>query len=98
MSVTVNEILDECTSILNSRGDTYSKEAGETEDHFQQIATAFNAITGRDITNAEVCLLLGILKDIRLFEHIQRHKDIHKDSVYDGINYHILKAKSLLSQ
>ena len=56
-----------------------------------KTAKAFNAITGKDITESEVWLLLQLLKDVRQWSR----EDYHQDSAEDCIAYAALKAESL---
>ena len=53
---------------------------------------AFNAITGRDLTESEGWLLLQVLKDVRQW---QNPNEYHQDSGEDCIAYACLKAESL---
>ena len=57
------DFLNECKRIQDERGGEY--ESNEGERSFERVAVAFNAITGKDLTPAEVALLLQILKDVR---------------------------------
>lgn len=87
--------MKEAEQILIERGQEYEKEQGEKEERsFASIAVAFNAITGKDLSPAEVALLLQILKDVRQFSQ----KRFHKDSAVDCINYAALKAELLVEQ
>lgn len=90
---TTEDFLDEAIKILSSRGEEYEKENKE-ENSFNATASAFNAITGKDLSPAEVALLLQILKDVRQWAKPR----FHKDSAVDCINYAALKAKLLFEQ
>lgn len=90
---TAENFLDEAKNILSSRGEEYEKENKE-ENSFLATASAFNAITGKDLSPAEVALLLQILKDVRQWAKPR----FHKDSAVDCINYAALKAKLLFEQ
>lgn len=85
--------LKEAEKILSDRGAEYEKE-GKEERSFPSVATAFNAITGKNLSPAEVALLLQILKDVRQWAKPR----FHKDSAVDCINYAALKAKLLFEQ
>ena len=52
--------------------------------------TAFNIVTGRDLTEAEGWLLLQILKDVRQWQR----PGFHEDSADDCIAYAALKAEA----
>ena len=58
------------------------------------MATAFNAITGKSLTPAEVCLVLQIVKDVRQWSQDR----LHEDSVLDGVSYASLKGEELYKQ
>ncbi|MFJ4157510.1 hypothetical protein ACIPZF_22255 [Pseudomonas sp. NPDC089752] len=53
---------------------------------------AFNAITGRDLTEAEGWLLMQIVKDVRQWQNPDKY---HEDSALDGVAYASLKAEAL---
>lgn len=59
-----------------------------------RTAQAFNAITGRDLTEAKGWLLLKVLKDVR---QRQNPDKFHEDSTLDGVAYSSLKAEALAS-
>lgn len=84
-----HQIADVALQHIRDRAATYDQADGERSAG--KTATAFNAITGKDLTEAEVFLLLQILKDVR-----QWQKGIpHQDSLEDCIAYAALKAESL---
>lgn len=87
-------ILTECAKIQADRGAEYDK-ANQAERSSTRVAQAFNAITGKDLTPAEVCLLLQVLKDVRQWSNPNR---LHKDSAIDGVNYSALKVEELFNQ
>lgn len=91
---TSKDILKECMAVQNSRGNEYETKGDQEERSFNSIATAFNAITGKDITPAEVCLMLQVLKDVRQWSQNR----LHEDSVLDGVSYSSLKAEELHKQ
>jgi len=88
------KVLAECVRIQSDRGTEYDK-AGQQERSFTRVADAFNAITGKNITPAEVCLIQQVLKDVRQWSNPNR---LHKDSVIDGVNYGALKSEELFKQ
>ena len=82
-------IADAALQHIKDRASTYDSADGERSA--VKTAQAFNAITGKDLTEAEVFLLLQILKDVR-----QWQKGIpHQDSLEDCIAYAALKAEAL---
>lgn len=88
------QLLENGAKVLKERGQTYSTD-GEQERSFNSVSKAFNAITGKNITPAEVCLMLQILKDVRQWAQPNR---LHEDSVIDGLNYSALKGEELYKQ
>lgn len=88
---TSTDILKECIDVQAERGTEYDAD-GSQERSFKQASVAFNAITKKDITPAEVCLMLQVLKDVRQWSHPDR---LHEDSVLDGVSYASLKAEEL---
>lgn len=74
---------------VKDRASTYDQNNGERSAG--KTATAFNAITGKDLTESDVWLLLQLLKDVRQWSKI----DYHQDSAEDCIAYAALKAESL---
>ena len=90
-SKTALNLLADCTSVQKERANEYK---GGGERSFNAVSAAFNAITGKDITPAEVALLLQVLKDVR-----QWSKDrLHPDSVLDSVSYASLKGEELYKQ
>ena len=73
---------------MKERAATYDKPDGERS--MGRTVAAFNAITGRDLTEPEGWLLLQILKDVRLFQR----PGYHADSAEDCIAYAALKAEA----
>ena len=57
----------------------------------EATVTAFNAITGRDLSEAEGWLLLQLLKDVRQWQR----SSFHRDSAEDSVAYAALKAEAL---
>ena len=86
---TASEIADSALKHIRERAETYDQPTGERSA--AKTAKAFNAITGKDITESEVWLLLQLLKDVRQWSR----KDYHQDSAEDCIAYAALKAESL---
>lgn len=90
---TSTDILYQCVNVQKERGAEYQQE-DKQERSFESVATAFNAITGKDLTPAEVCLLLQVLKDVRQWSQDR----LHEDSVLDSVSYASLKAELLHEQ
>lgn len=82
--------LNDVLLVQTVRGKEYTNE--NQERSFAQVAKAFTAITSKEITPAEVCLLLQILKDVRQWQNPTR---LHEDSALDCISYAALKAEEL---
>jgi len=74
---------------MDERGKQYDSPGGERS--MGRCVTAFNALTGRDLTEAEGWLLLQILKDVRQWSR----PEYHRDSAEDCIAYAALKAEAL---
>ena len=87
-----NQIADAALTHIKDRASTYDSPEGERSA--LKTARAFQAITGKHLTEAEVFLILQILKDVRQW---QKH-DYHQDSAEDAIAYAVLKAEALESE
>ena len=85
------ELLHRSAEIMEERGKQYDKPEGERS--MGRAVTAFNAITGRDLSEPEGWLLLQVLKDVRQW---QNPDNAHQDSLEDCIAYAALKAESML--
>lgn len=81
--------LRRAAEIMDERGKQYDSQQGERS--MGRCVTAFNALTGRDLTEAEGWLLLQILKDVRQWSR----PEYHRDSAEDCIAYAALKAEAL---
>ena len=82
------ELLGRAAALMHERGQTY--DAPEGERSMGKTVAAFNAITGRNLTEGEGWLLLQVLKDVRLFAR----SGYHADSAEDCIAYAALKAEA----
>ena len=82
------DFLAKAASLLTERGQQY--DTGK-ERSGPKIAAAFNAITGKDLTPAEVYLLLQLVKDVRQWNG----PAYHQDSAEDCVSYAALKAEAL---
>lgn len=87
---TASEINDQAMKHIRDRASTYDQPQGERS--MGKTIRAFNAITGRDLTESEGWLLLQVLKDVRQW---QNPNEYHQDSGEDCIAYAALKAESL---
>lgn len=86
---TAGDIADAALQHVRDRAVTYDQANGERSAG--KTATAFNAITGKDLTEADVWLLLQLLKDVRQWSK----EAYHQDSAEDCIAYAALKAEAL---
>ena len=84
------EFLQAAIDVQAERGKQYDKPTGERS--MGATVTAFNAITGRDLSEAEGWLLLQTLKDVRQWQNPSKY---HHDSALDGVAYSALKAEAL---
>lgn len=90
---TASDILAAAAKHMADRAATYDKPAGERS--MARTIAAFNAITGRDLTEAEGWLLMCVLKQVRLFTNLSKP---HRDSVDDLAAYAGLLGESLFSE
>ena len=88
-ATTAPEYLRRAAEIMDERGKQYDSPDGERS--MGRCVTAFNAITGRDLTEPEGWLLLQILKDVRQWSR----PEYHRDSAEDNVAYAALKAEAL---
>ena len=86
-----SDFLQKADKIMRQRGEQYDKEGGERS--MAQTVKAFNAITGRDLTETEGWTFMLILKQTRLF---QNRKSAHQDSCEDSVAYASLQAESAM--
>lgn len=84
------DFLHKAAALMEDLGKEYDKPEGERS--MGKTVRAFNAITGRDLSEAEGWLLLQILKDVRQWQNPGRY---HADSAEDAITYSALKAEAL---
>ena len=86
------DFLQAAIDVQAERGKQYDQPTGERS--MGRTVTAFNAITGRDLTEAEGWLLLQILKDVRQWQR----PGFHQDSADDCIAYAALKAEAKMKE
>ena len=85
-------ILQTAANHMRDRAATYDKPEGERS--MGKTVEAFNAVTGRDLSESEGWLLLQILKDVRLFQR----PGYHADSAEDCVAYAALKAEAKMAE
>lgn len=85
---TAPDFLQQAASLMQERGKQYDQPGGERS--MGKTIAAFNAITGRDLSEPEGWMLMGLLKTVR-----QYSGDYHQDSAEDKIAYAALEAESL---
>lgn len=90
MNKTAIEFLNSAASIMEQRAKEYDQPGGERS--IQKTVLAFNAITGKQLTEPEGWLFMQILKDVRQWQSPER---FHQDSAEDCVAYAALKAESL---
>lgn len=78
---TAPQLLEAAARHMAERAKTYDKPEGERS--MTRAIAAWNAITGRNVTEAEGWLLMALIKQVRLFTR----PGYHADSVEDGIAY-----------
>lgn len=83
------EVLELAKQTIAQRGVDYDRESGERSG--ARVASAFQAITGKPLTAAEVYLILQLVKDVRQWQRPR----YHEDSAIDGVAYAALKAEAL---
>lgn len=85
------ELLNKAAGHMADRASTYDKPEGERS--MGRAVAAFNAITGRDLSESEGWLLLQVLKDVR----DRQRPAAHQDSLEDCIAYAALKAEARMA-
>lgn len=85
--------LKRAVELQEERGKDYDSPEGERS--MGKAVEAFNAITGKALTEAEGWLLLQVLKDVRQWSVKGRY---HQDSAEDCVSYAALKAEALAQQ
>lgn len=82
-------LLRKAAWLMMERARQYDSPGGERS--MGKAITAFNAITGRNLTEPDGWLLLQVLKDVRQWQK----PGYHADSAEDCIAYAALKAEAL---
>jgi len=91
MKTTANQLLNKAASHMQSRAATYDKPEGERS--MSATVTAYNAVTGHSLTEANGWLLMGILKMVR----DNQRTEPHTDSIEDLIAYSALYGEARLN-
>lgn len=89
VSYSAVDLISKGRQIMEDRAKEYGA-GNQGERSFQNVAIAFNAITGHKLRPSEVALLLQILKDVRQWTDVN---NFHLDSAVDNINYSALKSE-----
>lgn len=76
---TATELLHKAADLMDQRGRQYDKPEGERS--MVTTVTAFNAITGQDLTEAQGWLMMAILKMVRDNQRITAHQDSCEDLI-----------------
>lgn len=88
------DYLNKCAEVQSKRGKEYDK-SGNGERSFAAAAQAFNAVTGKNLTGSDVCLVLEMVKLVRQYSNPVR---LHEDSVLDKVSYSALWAEELTKE
>lgn len=83
------KILSQASELMAERGKQYDKPEGERS--MAACVSAFNAITGRALTESEGWLIMALLKMVRQWQNPDK---VHTDSLLDGVAYMALLAES----
>ena len=86
------DILQRSADLLKERGKQYDTADGRSS--MDRAVTAFNAITGHTLTEADGWLLMQMVKDARQWAK----QGYHADSAEDCISFAALKAVAKRSQ
>jgi hypothetical protein len=73
------ELLGRAAALMHERGKTYDEPEGERS--MGKTVAAFNAVTGRDLTESEGWLLMCLLKAVRAASRKEPHRDSHEDLI-----------------
>lgn len=84
------DLLHRAASLMDERGKQYDQRSGERS--MQATVTAFNAISGYCLTEADGFLLMAILKMVR----DQSREKPHRDSIDDLVAYASLYGEARL--
>lgn len=90
---TVTTLGNEIIATLTERGKQYDASGKGAERSMKKIVTAFNAITGKDLTAVEGWAFMQVLKQVRFFSNTSAP---HRDSLIDNGAYALLQAEEAL--
>jgi hypothetical protein len=90
MNNTANEYLQIAIDTMKSRGTEYDKN-GQEERSMGKIISAFNTITGQNLTEVQGWAFMQCLKMVRLHNNPKKY---HEDSAIDNISYSALEAEA----
>ena len=88
------DLLYRAADLMDERGKQYDQRSGERsgERSMQAAVTAFNAISGYSLTEADGFLLMALLKMVR----DQQRETPHRDSIEDLVAYASLYGEARL--
>lgn len=89
---TAHDFLERAGKHMADRAATYDKPEGERS--MGKTVAAFNAITGRDLSESEGWLLMSVLKMVR----DRQRANPHIDSIEDNIAYAALYGEARLKE
>jgi len=92
MKITAQQLLNKAQTHMQARAATYDKPEGERS--MEATVTAYNAITGHSLTEANGWLLMAVLKMVRDNQRIEAHVD----SVEDFVAYSSLYGEARLNE
>ena len=84
--------LREAISVMEQRGQQYDQSGGERS--FEKAAKVFNAITGYEITAADIALVQVCIKLVRS----QSRAEPHRDSLLDAVAYMALHGEERMKE
>lgn len=85
------DLLRKASDLMDERGKQYDKPEGERS--MAGVMQAFNAITGRDLTEQDGWLIMLLLKMKRQWQNPSKP---HQDSLEDAIAYAALLGESYM--
>lgn len=85
------DLLHRAADLMDERGKQYDQRSGERS--MQATVTAFNAISGYSLTEADGFLLMALLKMVR----DQQRETPHRDSIEDLVAYASLYGEARMS-
>jgi len=92
MKITAQQLLNKAQTHMQARAATYDKPEGERS--MAATVTAYNAITGHSLTEANGWLLMAVLKMVR----DNQRSEAHQDSLEDGVAYLALYGEARLGE